>query len=148
MNSLTWQSKGNDLYLLHLGFGKVREKNNLFFSMLKQLVGSWFFSGRCVLGLRHTSRGDMSLVLPWWFPLPDAVVKATFQAGIRYMFPGSLSRWISNLLVICCSKHFGTLKAEFLDSWYRSCWNDIFNDRSASTSVTYCMVNDRLWRFF
>lgn len=35
--------------------------------------------------LRHTSRGDMELLLPWWFPLPDAVVKATFQAGIRYM---------------------------------------------------------------
>jgi hypothetical protein len=34
---------------------------------------------------RHTSRGDMELLLPWWFPLPDAVVKATFQAGIRYM---------------------------------------------------------------
>ena len=37
------------------------------------------------LYLLHTSRGDMQLVLPWWFPLPDAVVKATFQAGIRYM---------------------------------------------------------------
>lgn len=30
----------------------------------------------------------MKLVLPWWFPLPDAVVKATFQAGIRYMTLG------------------------------------------------------------
>ncbi|CAK9073207.1 unnamed protein product [Durusdinium trenchii] len=37
------------------------------------------------LYLLHTSRGDMKLLLPWWFPLPDAVVKATFQAGIRYM---------------------------------------------------------------
>jgi len=37
------------------------------------------------LYLLHTSRGDMELLLPWWFPLPDAVVKATFQAGIRYM---------------------------------------------------------------
>eukprot|EP00913_Durusdinium_trenchii_P016037 g15073.t1 len=37
------------------------------------------------LCMRHTSRGDMKLLLPWWFPLPDAVVKATFQAGIRYM---------------------------------------------------------------
>jgi len=37
------------------------------------------------LSVQHASRGSMRLVIPWWFPVPDAVVKATFQAGIRYM---------------------------------------------------------------
>lgn len=44
------------------------------------------------LAVQHLSRGSMRLVIPWWFPLPDTVVKATFQAGIRYMISDGQSK--------------------------------------------------------
>ena len=44
------------------------------------------------LSVQHASRGSMRLVIPWWFPLPDSVVKATFQAGIRYMITDGQSK--------------------------------------------------------
>ena len=44
------------------------------------------------LSVQHVSRGSMRLVIPWWFPLPDSVVKAAFQAGIRYMISDGQSK--------------------------------------------------------
>ena len=54
------------------------------FSLNWQNSMTWRESGTD-LSVQHVSRGSMHLVIPWWFPLPDSVVKATFQAGIRHM---------------------------------------------------------------
>jgi len=37
------------------------------------------------LALLHKSAGKMRVVLPWWFPLPDVLVRSTFRACIGFM---------------------------------------------------------------
>uniref|UniRef100_A0A7S4PSU2 Uncharacterized protein n=1 Tax=Alexandrium monilatum TaxID=311494 RepID=A0A7S4PSU2_9DINO len=37
------------------------------------------------LHVSHASYGTVRVVLPWWFPLPDSLVKATMSAGTQYM---------------------------------------------------------------
>ncbi|CAE8650950.1 unnamed protein product [Polarella glacialis] len=44
------------------------------------------------LALVHTSTGRMRLALPWWFPLPDALVKATAVAGVNMMITDGQSK--------------------------------------------------------
>ncbi|CAJ1332320.1 unnamed protein product [Effrenium voratum] len=53
---------------------------------------TWRDVGDSSIFLQHISRGSMKLVVPWWFPLPDAVVRATFQATIRYMISDGQSK--------------------------------------------------------
>lgn len=37
------------------------------------------------LKVSHTSFGTLRMALPWWFPLPDSLVKATVNAGTQWM---------------------------------------------------------------
>jgi len=40
----------------------------------------------------HQSNGRLKLVLPWWFPLPDVLVKATASASIGFILKDGQSK--------------------------------------------------------
>lgn len=44
------------------------------------------------LRLIHSSSGRMRMALPWWFPLPDAVVRATANSGVQLMLSDGQSK--------------------------------------------------------
>mmetsp|Transcript_42525 Transcript_42525/g.98576 ORF Transcript_42525/g.98576 Transcript_42525/m.98576 type:complete len:260 (+) Transcript_42525:69-848(+) len=55
---------------------------------------SWRLRGG-VLRLVHLSFGKVRMALPWWFPLPDALVKATVEAGIGLMLRDGQSKVVA-----------------------------------------------------
>jgi len=40
----------------------------------------------------HSSTGKIKLSLPWWFPVPDAIVSATFRNSLQYMISDGQSK--------------------------------------------------------
>lgn len=47
-----------------------------------------------VLRLQHKSDGKLKMVLPWWFPLPDAMVRVAAKSSIAFMIKDGQSKVI------------------------------------------------------
>eukprot|EP00933_Yihiella_yeosuensis_P029696 TRINITY_DN23318_c2_g1_i1.p1 TRINITY_DN23318_c2_g1~~TRINITY_DN23318_c2_g1_i1.p1 ORF type:complete len:277 (-),score=40.62 TRINITY_DN23318_c2_g1_i1:109-900(-) len=90
---------GVDVDVISFDVGQLDEDKNMVFkeyetdtfSLEWQNSLTWRQRGE---GLRliHSSSGRMRMVLPWWFPVPDALVKATAGAGVNYMIADGQSK--------------------------------------------------------
>lgn len=66
------------------GLGKFEKFEESVFSMKWMNRLSWQMLGDS-LKLTHVAEGHMTMALPWWFPLPDALVRSTAAAGVSFM---------------------------------------------------------------
>lgn len=55
------------------------------FSFETENVITWESDGAGGLRVVNVSKGYSEVTLPWWFPLPDSLVKAVVTAGVRQM---------------------------------------------------------------